>query len=76
MPRRSDALLLADMLRAIDEIETFVRGMDARTLADDRRTFRAVCRCLEILGEAASRLSAEVTAAAPGAALAAVARAA
>lgn len=65
MPRRSDALLLADMLRAIDEIETFVRGMDARALADDRRTFHAVRRCLEILGEAASRLSTEVTAAAP-----------
>lgn len=53
------------MLQAIDEIASFVKGMDANALARDRRTFHAVCRCLEILGEAASRLSPDVTSAAP-----------
>ncbi len=36
--------------------QDFVRGMSLEQFADDRRTFYAVTRCLEIISEAARRL--------------------
>jgi uncharacterized protein with HEPN domain len=56
-------VLVGDMLEAIADVESFVAGMDRATFATDRRTIHAVCRCLEIVGEAAGRLSAQACAA-------------
>lgn len=59
MPERSDQLFLADMLEAIDDALAFGFAMSRERFAGDRRTVHAVCRCLEIIGEAAGRLSLE-----------------
>ena len=66
MPRRSDRLLLQDILEALGDIEAFTTGMTHEAFAADRRTIHAVCRCLEIVGEAASRLSPTMIARMPG----------
>ena len=56
-----DGLYLGHILEAIADIESFVvEGRD--TFMVDRRTQSAVIRQLEIIGEAAKRLSAELTA--------------
>jgi uncharacterized protein with HEPN domain len=41
---------------------SFVTGMDFAAFADDRRTFYAVTRCLEIISEASRRLDESVQA--------------
>jgi uncharacterized protein with HEPN domain len=39
------------------EARLFVSGMTAEQFSEDRRTFHAVTRCLEIISEASRRLS-------------------
>lgn len=51
---------LADMVGAIDDIALFVQGLDETTFATDRKTVYAVTRALEIIGEAAKRIPAEL----------------
>lgn len=51
---------LADIVGAIDDIALFVQGLDEATFATDRKTVYAVTRALEIIGEAAKRIPAEV----------------
>jgi uncharacterized protein with HEPN domain len=53
-----DLAFLWDMLDAAQSIEAFVRGMSFDEFQADRRTYRAVERELEILGEAAKGVSA------------------
>ena len=62
MPERSDRLYLADILDAVSAIEDFVRGMDHEAFAGDRKTRSAVIRELEVIGEAAGRISNELKA--------------
>ena len=51
---KDDKIYLNHILDAINEIEVFVKdGFDA----EDIRTERAIERCLEIIGEAANKLS-------------------
>lgn len=49
--------LLADMLREARVAIAFVDGMSVDDFLADQRTQYAVVRCLEIIGEAASRVS-------------------
>jgi uncharacterized protein with HEPN domain len=62
MPERSDRLYLADILDAVGAIEDFVRGMEYSVFAGDRKTRSAVIRELEVIGEAAGRVSNELKA--------------
>lgn len=53
---------LADILGAIDDIATFVQGLDEAAFVADRKTIYATTRALEIIGEAAKRIPADVQA--------------
>lgn len=47
------------MLLAIEEIESYIKGYTYRKFADDSKTVSAVIRQLEIIGEAAGRISSQ-----------------
>lgn len=53
---------LADMLEAMDKARQFVEGMSFDQFSGDDKTVYAVIRALEIIGEAAKRIPAEVKA--------------
>jgi uncharacterized protein with HEPN domain len=55
--RRADRILLEDILDSIDRIVGYISGMDKEVFLSDRKTIDAVVRNLEILGEAACRLT-------------------
>ncbi|HXU46841.1 MAG TPA: DUF86 domain-containing protein [Thermoanaerobaculia bacterium] len=57
---RTDHDFLADILDAARKARGFVEGMRYEDFADDSRTTFAVTRALEIVGEAAKSVSAEV----------------
>lgn len=51
---------LNDILVSIDDIGEFVRGLTFEQFVADKKTVNAVTRSLEIIGEAASRIPAEL----------------
>jgi uncharacterized protein with HEPN domain len=51
---------LEDMVEAIDLIEGYVKNMDQHSWSQDRKTVDAVVRNLEIIGEAAKHLPAQL----------------
>jgi uncharacterized protein with HEPN domain len=55
--RRDDDLFLGDILAAIGRIESYVSGVDEATFFESHILQDAVIRQLEIVGEAAKRLS-------------------
>ena len=55
---RSDKLLLVDMLDAIQAVNEFTIGLDFETFVADRKSKDAVVRNIQVLGEAANRVSA------------------
>jgi uncharacterized protein with HEPN domain len=55
-----DRVRLLHMIEAADNAMGFVAGFTPAALAQDRRTLFAVIRCIEIVGEAAAKVS-EVT---------------
>jgi uncharacterized protein with HEPN domain len=57
MSERSDVLLLEDINDAINKIERYTIGCTADSFIQDEKTADAVVRNLEIIGEAANRLS-------------------
>jgi uncharacterized protein with HEPN domain len=57
MPKRTDALLLMDMVEAIEKIQIYTAGYSKEMFEVDGKTVDAVIRNLEILGEAASNVS-------------------
>lgn len=60
MPSKDPARRLRDIVDMIDEIADYTEGMrDAEALAAERRSFRAVERCLLIIAEAATKLGQE-----------------
>ncbi len=59
MSKRSDLLLVEDIVEAIEKIERYVLNMEWDTFQADERTCDAVVRNLEIIGEASNRLSPE-----------------
>lgn len=59
MSKRSSELPIADMLEAAEKIENFISGISENQFYSDEKTSDAVVRNLEIIGEAANRLSEE-----------------
>ncbi len=57
-PDQRDAAYLWDMLDAARTMEQLISGLDFTQYSNDRRTQLAVERCLEIIGEAAAKVSA------------------
>lgn len=60
MPYRDWRFRLDDILDSIEKIERYVRGMNYAQWRQDEKTVDAVIRNLEIIGEAASHLPADV----------------
>jgi uncharacterized protein with HEPN domain len=56
-PDKRDAAYLWDMLDAARTVEQLTSGLDFGQYSNDRRTQLAVERSLEIIGEAAGRVS-------------------
>jgi uncharacterized protein with HEPN domain len=57
MSRRAAPLLVEDIWEAIEKIEQYVSGLDHGTFIRDDKTVDSVVRNLEIIGEAANRIS-------------------
>jgi len=57
MPRRTDSLLLMDMIEAIEKIQLYTQGYSKEMFEADGKTLDAVIRNLEVLGEAATNVS-------------------
>jgi uncharacterized protein with HEPN domain len=53
---RNPADYLADILEASGKISNFIAGLDSMQFAADEKTFYAVIRGLEIIGEAARKI--------------------
>jgi len=57
---RDEAAYVADMVEACSRVKEYTAGLDAAALRADRRTVDAVVRNLEVLGEAAKRVSSDL----------------
>lgn len=57
MPRREDVVRLHHMLEASRDALSFVSGKSRRDLDDNKMLRLSLVRCVEIIGEAASKLS-------------------
>jgi len=57
---RNYRLFLEDMLRCCEKVSRYTEGMILDSLLGDERTFDAVVRNLEIIGEAAKNIPQEV----------------
>ena len=53
---RGTVMYLQDIIEAMDDIESFVKGMTFEEFKEDKRTFAACVRNLEIIGEAVKNL--------------------
>jgi uncharacterized protein with HEPN domain len=53
---RNVALYIKDILENMRDAEEFVQGMSYAQFAADKRTFNAVVRSLEVVGEAAKNV--------------------
>ena len=53
---REERLYLTDMLNACRKIQRFVRGFDRTAFQADEKTYDAVLRNLQIIGEAAKQV--------------------
>ena len=60
MSKRSTRLLLEDILDAIEKIVQYTCEMDYEAFVGDTKTFDAVVRNFEIIGEAANMLPDEI----------------
>ena len=58
MSPKDDVVYLRHMLDAIEKIETYISGVTRETFENNNLVIDAVCRELEIIGEASARLSA------------------
>ena len=47
---------LTDACDAMNDISSFIRGMDFRAFSRDRKTINAVVRSLEVIGEAVKKI--------------------
>ena len=56
MSRRDISFFLDDILEGIDAIEEYIHGFSKEEFASDRKTFDAVVRNLEVIGEACSNI--------------------
>lgn len=58
-PRAWD-LRIEDMIKATESVKKFIDGYTFESFKNDEKTYLAVIRCLEIIGEAASHVPQEV----------------
>ena len=65
MSERAAHILVADMLEAVERIESYTTGITFDQFAQDHKTSDAVLRNLQVLGEAAHRMPEAVRALAP-----------
>jgi len=56
MSKRTPALLVGDILESANKIIEYTTGMSFKSFCEDSKTFDAVIRNFEIIGEAAGRL--------------------
>jgi uncharacterized protein with HEPN domain len=49
---RNVALYLWDILQNMQDAEEFIQGLSYDQFASDKKTFNAVVRCIEVIGEA------------------------
>lgn len=59
MSKRNNLLLLSDIIEAINNIEEYLRDLNAGEFYNDRKTKDAVVRNLEIIGEASKQTTEE-----------------
>lgn len=59
MSKREPDLLIKDILESISKIQRYTLGLSIQSFLQDEKTFDAVIRNFEIIGEAASRLPEE-----------------
>lgn len=57
MSRRDDVILLRDMLDAAKEAVSFVQGKERKDLDQDRKLVLSLVHLVEIVGEAAGKVS-------------------
>ena len=57
---RNVALYLKDMLQNMLDAEEFIRGLSYDQFAADKKTFNAVVRAIEVIGEAAKNVPDEI----------------
>ena len=59
MSKRNSKLLVEDILESCNKIIDYTKGLSLEEFVDDPKTFDAVIRNFEIIGEAANRLPEE-----------------
>ncbi len=60
MPERDPRLYLSDILDSCAAIQEFVKGLSFEKFCNDRKTYSAVIREFEIVGEAVGKLTDEL----------------
>ena len=55
--RRNIALYLKDIIQNMQDAEEFIRDIAHENFANDKKTFNAVVRAIEVIGEAAKNIS-------------------
>jgi uncharacterized protein with HEPN domain len=58
--KKNPAFYIEDMLSYARDIVTFSKGLNSQTFVQDRKTYLAVTRCFEIIGEAAKQIPQEL----------------
>lgn len=53
---RKASIYIRDMIRSMEDAEEFIRGMSFEEFESDKKTFHAVVRAIEIIGEAAKNV--------------------
>lgn len=60
MSKRDEKLFIVDIKESVDAIFEYVEGMNLNEFIADRKTYSAVIREFEIIGEASKHLSSEL----------------
>lgn len=63
--RREDRVLILHMIEEAENVASFIAGRSREDLDQDRMLFHALVRAIEVMGEAASKVSSETRAASP-----------
>ncbi|MBI3012102.1 MAG: DUF86 domain-containing protein [Elusimicrobia bacterium] len=57
---RDTSVYLQDILEAISKIKSYVEGLSQKTVLGDNKTYDAILRNLEVIGEAAKHVPKEI----------------
>ncbi len=66
MPKNQDNVRLHHMLDSANEALSFAKGKNRSDLNDDRKLTLALVKCIEIIGEAATKVTPETRGKCPG----------